>query len=122
MAREIEIFDRSRQASADLSASQYCAVLLNSSSQLALPSAGVDVYGVLQDKPKAAGRAGSVRILGLTKMVVGASTVTAGDKVMVDSAGKAVTATSTNFVIGISEDTGATGTTISVLLRPGGKI
>lgn len=122
MAREIAIFDRSRQASADLSASQFCAVALNSSSQVALPSAGADIYGVLQNKPTAQARAAELRILGLTKMVVGSGGVTAGDKIMVDGNGKAVTATTGNFVVGIAEDTAAAGALTTVLIRPGGKI
>ena len=79
-------------ASADLSASQFCFVAVNANGQLALPSAGGDAEGILQDKPNGAGVYGEVGILGVSKLVVGAAGVTAGDLLATDVNGKAVTA------------------------------
>lgn len=121
MAREIVILDRSRIATSSLATNQFSAVTLDTNGQIVLPAAGADIYGVLQDKP-AAGHAGEVRVLGVSKMVAGAAGVNAGDKVMVDASGHAVTATTGNFVVGIAEDTAASGQYTTVLLRPGGKI
>ena len=64
-------------ASADLSASQFCFVAVNASGQLALPSAGGDAEGILQDKPNGVGVYGEVGILGVSKLVVGTGGVTA---------------------------------------------
>lgn len=122
MAREVAILLRTREAAADLSASQFCAVILDNTGKINLPGAGAAAFGVLQNKP-ASGQQGGVMVYGLTRMIVGAGgTVTAGDKVMVDTAGAAVTATSTNFAIGFAEETGAPGTTIAVILIPSGKV
>ena len=47
-------------ASADLSASQFCFMTVNASGQLALPSAGGDADGILQDKPNGVGVEGEL--------------------------------------------------------------
>lgn len=122
MAKEVPILMRSKVSTNDLSALQFTAVVLDTTAGNVIPpGAGVAVYGVVQNNP-VAGAVADVMVYGLTKMIVGASTVTVADKVMVDSAGKAVTATSTNFSIGWAEETGAAGTTISVMLIPSGKV
>lgn len=108
-------------ASADLSASQFCFVVVNSSGQLALPAAGGDADGVLQDKPNAAGQAGEVAILGVSKVVVGTGGVTAGDLVATDNAGKAVTAATGNKILGRAMATGAAGSIVPVLIQQKGK-
>ena len=109
-------------ASADLSASQFCFVLVNSDGNLALPSAGGDADGVLQDKPSALGVFGEVGILGVSKLVVGAAGVTAGDLLTTDTAGKAVTAVSTNKILGRALATGAAGVIIPALIQQKGKL
>lgn len=87
-------------ASADLSASQFCFVNINTSGQLALPSgAGVGCDGVLQDKPKAITQGGSLCVLGQTKVLAGAA-VAIGDSISCDSSGRGITTTSTNKVLG----------------------
>lgn len=78
-----------RPASADLSASQYCFVKLDSNGKLALCGSGDLAFGVLQDKPDAANRAGRVCIDGVTKVVVGGS-ITLGTTVVSDASGRAV--------------------------------
>src|SRR5579884_3674982 len=104
-------------ASADLSASQFCFVAVNANGQLALPAAGGDADGILQDKPNAAGSAGEVGILGVSKLVVGAGGVTAGDLLASDVNGKAVTAAAGNKILCRALATGAAGTIIPALIQ-----
>jgi hypothetical protein len=109
-------------ASADLSASQFCFVAVNANGQLALPSAGGDAEGILQDKPNAAGQAAEVGILGISKLVVGAGGVTAGDLLATDVNGKAVTAATGNKILGRALATGTAGTLIPALIQQKGKL
>ena len=91
----------SGEAAADLSASQFCAVLIDTSGNIALCGVGATniADGVLQDKPTALGMACSYAIGGVTKIKAGAAL---GDGVTwtTDSAGRAIAATSTDFVFG----------------------
>lgn len=121
MAYEIPGRTLTLLANADLSAVQFTGVALDNTGKGGAPSAGASILGILQNKPTS-GQEASVMLDGVSKMLVGSATVTAGDKVMVDSAGKAVTATSTNFAIGWALTTGAASTIITVALIPGGKI
>jgi len=109
-------------ASADLSASQFCFMTVNSSGQLAAPSAGGDADGVLQDKPNAAGVQGELAILGVSKAVVGTGGVTAGDLLAVDVAGKVVTAVTGNKIVGRALATGAASALVPVLIQQKGKL
>jgi hypothetical protein len=103
-------------ASADLSASQFRA-MVTSSGQLAVAGAGVDIVGVLQDKPDAAGREGAIMVDGVSKMVAGAA-VTQDAAVMSDATGRAIDATATNKGIGIAlQAASAAGEIIAVLLK-----
>lgn len=92
-------FIASAPADVDLSASQYCGVSINSSGELVLPSAGAAIVGVLQNDPDAAGKAGTYQHTGVTKMKLG-GTVAQGDKVKVDSSGRAVTASAADVLAG----------------------
>ena len=121
MAYEQTLRNISLLAGADLSASQFCFVVVNNAGQLALPAAGGDADGVLQDKPNAAGQAGEVAILGVSKVVVGTGGVTAGDLIATDNAGKAVTAATGNKILGRAMATGAAGTIVPVLIQQKGK-
>ena len=68
--------DLSLVASADLSAAQYKFVKLTSTGQIALVAATTDVpIGILQNKPTS-GKAGTVRVTGVSKAVAG-GTITA---------------------------------------------
>lgn len=79
-------------ASGDLSASLYCWMKINASGQIALPAAnGVDAAVILQDEPKAAGRAARVAHGGVSKIKLGA-TLAAGADITCDAAGKAIAA------------------------------
>lgn len=109
-------------ASADLSASQFCFMTVNSSGQLALPSAGGDADGILQDKPNGVGVEGELAVLGISKLVVGTAGVTCGDLLTTDAAGKAVTATTGNKILGRALATGASGIIIPALIQQKGKL
>lgn len=117
-------------ASADLSASQFCFVTLNSSKQIALAGANVECVGVLQDKPKSGVR-GQVRTFGISKVIAGGS-FNAGDKIASDASGHAVKATAASvsagtpeplagsLVQGIALEAGVNGQTSTILLTHAG--
>ena len=110
-------------ASADLSASQFCFMIVNGSGQLALPAAGGDADGILQDKPNAAGFEGQLAIGGVSKVVVGAGGVTAGDLLQVTAAGAVITAATTGHkIVGRAMATGAAGVLISCLIQQKGSV
>lgn len=87
------------EAGSDLSASQFCAVTVNSSGQLVLPAANASILGILYDVPAAQGRAGAVQCAGVVKWRLG-GTVAKGDKVKTDSTGRAVTASAADVAAG----------------------
>jgi hypothetical protein len=120
MAKELQLFDRSYIAAADLSSSQFCAVALDNTGKVNLPSAGAKIIGVLQNKPKS-GQVADVRVLGVTKMVAGTGGVTAGDALKANSDGTALTATSGTYQIGFAESTAAAGAYATAILLPSGK-
>lgn len=99
MAYEENLSKITVPANADLSASQYCLVVINSSGKLALATATAKADGVLQDKPSAADDAGCLAINGVSKVKAGAA-ITAGDDISVGSSGKAATSTSGDIVVG----------------------
>lgn len=107
-------------ANADLSAHQFKAVDVNSSGNIVLASAaGQRVIGVLQNKPNAAGQSAGVAVSGVTKMIASAA-ITAGALVTTTNAGLAVTAATTNFILGRAMTAaGAANDVIEVLLMPG---
>ena len=89
MAYEIPGQLVSVQAAADLSGQQFRAVKLDANGQIAAFSANTDTpFGILQDKPAAAGRAGAVMLDGISKMV-GAGNLAKGDLVGIDAQGRA---------------------------------
>lgn len=88
-------------ASGDLSASQFCAVKIDSNGRLALPSAGGAIAGILYTKPAAIDRAGEVYGpgSGIRKAKLG-GTVTAGDPLKVDTSGRFLTASASDILAG----------------------
>lgn len=102
---------------ADMSAKQYF-IMKNVAGSAAVCTAGVQPLGVLQNDPAASGRAGTIGVGGISKVVAGAA-ISAGAYVSSDSAGKAVTAVSADFALGIAV-TAATADldVISVQLMP----
>ena len=121
MATQENMLCVSLEASADLSAKQFCFMSVNASGQIAATVAGVIAQGVLQDAPAAAGRAALVAIMGKTKVVCGGA-VTRGGPVMSNASGQAVTATSTNIILGTALETGANGRIIEILFHPRGAV
>lgn len=103
-------------AGSDLSTKQYyfCDI---TSGKLAVAGAGTRVAGVLSDDPAATDRPGMLQIAGVAKVLAG-GTITSGAGVASDSAGKAVAATGSAFVVGISVSaaTVASGEYVEVLL------
>jgi len=116
MALQQEVRSLSIPASADLSASQFCFVALNSSGQLILPAAGGDCVGVLQDKPDAAGRVGEVAMLNasLRLKVKAAAIMNAGVKVQADAAGNAIAALTGDHVLGTTLKACAVGDLVEI--------
>lgn len=113
MAYEITGLKFTLPAAADLSASQYCFLSCNATSQAALLTTAVNTVGVLQNKPAAANVAAEIMVNAVSKVKAGA-TVAAGANVMADGSGRAITATSTNKIIGIALTGGAVNEIISV--------
>jgi hypothetical protein len=114
MATETTGPDISEEASADLSSNQFYLVKPTSSG-LALTGAGEAGYA-LQNKPDAAGKAGTFRISGVSKVVTGAA-VSIGDYLSSDASGKAVTATAGQDVAGQAlEASAADGVVIKMLV------
>lgn len=118
-AFESDLVTRSVPAASDLSTKQYYAVKLNSSGQILLCGDDQLAYGILQDKPSAAGRVGRVAVGGVSRCVFG-GTVSAGDSVGVDSAGKIVAiATGDGRTIGVCRVGGTAGKIGCIEVRPG---
>ena len=116
MAFEVPITggDHSFKAAADLSAKQYYAVKLDSSGKIALcDTAGDQAFGILQDKPGAANRAGSVRRHGISKAVL-AGTVAVLDKLTTDQNGKLVKGYGADRVVAIALEAGVAGDIVAV--------
>lgn len=98
---------------------QYRFVVMGSGGQVdTVQSAGASADGVLQDNPNTTGFAGQVGIGGVSKVVYG-GTVAAGDRLTSDNVGRAVTATSGQFVNAKALVAGVLGDVQGVLLRDG---
>lgn len=78
-------------------------------------SAGGDADGVCQSDPAAAGDAIELDVAGVTKVEAG-GTVTVGQKIQSDNAGKALTAATGDHVLGKALASGVAGDIIPVLL------
>jgi hypothetical protein len=107
-------------AAADLSAAanQYKAVKLVGARSVNLDSTGgVAIYGILQNLPSA-GDAADVGIFGVSKAKIGAAGCAAGDSLMTDNTSAFTTKTSTNVVVAVALEAGASGDIISVKIIP----
>jgi len=106
-------------ANGDMSANQYLWVAPGTGAptpQMVLAAEASNAIGILQDKPAAAGRAGRVAIGGVSKAILG-GTVTRGDKITCDSAGKTVTVGSADdYQLGIAQESGVANQVIAVLI------
>lgn len=88
-------------ASADLSNYQFCFVTVNASGQAALPAGStVSVMGVLQNKPTAANEAATIMIDGVSKILIGGTTESAGDLVAANSSGRAIAVAAGDHTVG----------------------
>ena len=104
------------EAGGDLSAGQFHFVDVATDGQVDLvASAGGKAIGVLQNDPSAAGRAATVTVAGVSKVVAGA-TIAAGNKIQSTATGTADVAAVGDHVLGIAMTGGASGDVISVLL------
>jgi hypothetical protein len=101
-------------AGADLTGKQFHAVVVNSSGNAASAGANALAAGILQNKPNT-GQPATVCYDGVSKAAIGA-TVAAGAKLTTDAAGKLVTATTGQAVVGIALAGGAVNEIIPVLM------
>lgn len=104
-------------AAADLSASQFKLVYINSSAQIAVPAtAGIACVGVLKNTPTSGGSC-EVQFGGITKVQYG-GTIAAGALVMTNNAGQAVTYTGAESAtpVGIAVLAGVSGDIGSIYL------
>lgn len=120
MAWEQNLLCATLPAGADLSAKQFYAVKV-ASGKLALCGAGAQGVGVLQDKPNADGVAGNFAFGGVSKIALG-GTVTSGQMLASDSAGKFVAAASGDIAMGIAITGGSSGEIGNGLIFPVGKV
>lgn len=81
------------EAGENLSAKQFFAVKLNSSGQVVLAGAGERVIGILQNKPESGAAAKVATVRGTTSKLKFGGSVTAGDAIKADSAGKGASGT-----------------------------
>lgn len=93
MAVELQVFDDSFEAAADLRTKQFYLVKLDANRKVVLASAATDnIIGVLQNKPNT-GQSAKVRLIGISKVVAGAAfTLATNTWLTSDANGKAVAA------------------------------
>lgn len=96
-------------AGADLSAEQYTFVKRTTNDRVIQAGAGEAAVGVLWNAPAAVDRAATVITGGQPHVYVGTGGLTAGDEVASDATGQAVTAVSTDVVVGIARVTAGAG-------------
>ncbi len=124
MATEHGILDLSFPAAGDLSTKQFYPVTLTTAGRINTISTTTTVtFGVLQDDPDAAGRAGAVRLEGVSKMIVDGSTnpIYPGYLLGVNTNGIGVFTTTANqaIVAQALEQSTAAGDIISVFVTAG---
>lgn len=105
-------------AGADLSAKQFYAVKLNSSSKAVLSGAGEQAIGILQNDP-VSDMAADIMYAGVSKAVAGAS-IAAGDLLMSNASGKLIPLTSTNISVAVALAAASADEVVSVLLTNNG--
>lgn len=131
MAYETKGFSHTFPASTGLG--QYRGVSLNSNGRLINPTTEGYIIGILTSSGTtgSTGRAGStdsgsvqtVQYAGIAKIVAGTTTIDIGDRLKVDTDGRASTASSTSYLFGVAlqsvNSTSTSAQVISVLLQPG---
>jgi hypothetical protein len=112
-----------KPSAADLTASIGCFATVNTSAQAALPSANALALYVIADAYDSGGVHNTVlQPLDSNRNVriIAGGTITAADQITTTSAGKAVTASTGNVILGIAEEAGLNGQWVTI--RPiGGK-
>ena len=121
MAKQIPGRLYSFPAAADHTANQFKFMVVDSAGRIGLAGAGVAVDGVLQDKPNAVDRHGSLMIDGISKVFAGAVAIARGANVSSDATGRAITSATTDYIVGRAlAASAAAGEIIPVLItRPG---
>ena len=117
MATEQPLLMTSWITQSDLTSKQFCLLTeTTTAGQVALAGAGNLVLGVAQDTPKAQ-QVVNLMQSGISKVLVGAAgAIAVGALLASDAAGKAITATTGQYVFGIAREAGVAGQIISVLL------
>lgn len=119
MATQGNQIRESMVAGADLSSSQFTFVKMNTTDRTVVAAGnGEAAFGVLINDPESGGAA-TVVTHGRVLIEVG-ETLTAGDSVAVDAAAKAVTATSSDIIVGICVDGASTGEVATIDFFRGG--
>ena len=117
MAYQIPVLDVTFTAMSDLRTKQFCFVALLDDNSVELPSATTEVtVGVLQNKPNA-GEAASVRILGLSKIILGA-TIAPGAVLATTAAGQAQTAVATQSPGALACEQGNANEIVTAIVLP----
>ncbi|HEV8655640.1 MAG TPA: capsid cement protein [Candidatus Limnocylindria bacterium] len=120
---EVDLLTVSESADADLSTHKYKLVKQSATGVALCTTLNERAYGVLTNKPSAAGRTAQVQVVGVAKAMAGAA-IAKGDFVKVDATARLITQTGEAagvqvFVFGQAlEAAGAAGDLISVLIRP----
>ena len=108
-------------AAADLSASQYCFVNIDTSGRVALSGDDGNCAGILQNKPNALGQAAEVCVYGVSKLVAG-GVIRAGYNVGSAADGKGKETDGDSFRNGmIIETSGALNDIVTVLFQKNGQ-
>lgn len=117
MSQQVRGLEKSLVAAADLSAKLFYIAKVDTSGNLALAAAATDpIVGVIQNNDGGSGAMATYRFLGTSKVIAGGS-ISIGDLVTSDSAGKAVaTTTNKDIVIGRALEAADSGDIIEVQL------
>lgn len=101
VAYEIVGQDIPLEAAEDLSTNQFYIMQISGDNTVNLADEVSLPFGILQNKPKVAGRAANVRISGLSKCEAGGN-ISAGDPIASDGSGAGVKASADKYMIGIA--------------------
>ena len=120
MATQGNQIRESMVAGADLSAKQFTFVKMNTTDRTVVSATNADAaFGVLINDP-ASGQAATIVTNGRVIVEVGTGGLTAGDLVGVDANGEAVTAATSDVVVGICVDGAAAGERATIDFFRGG--
>ena len=115
MAHQEQLQVLTATAGADLSASQFLFVAMAADGKVDPAGDGVAAMGVLQNNPDAEDKAAAVGYAGKTMVKAGA-TIAAGDLLASDADGKAVPATTGEYILGIAVEAIANADEIGAML------